>query len=287
MPPAPYASPPPRRTGRTVLIAIIVIVVVGGGAAAGIIVGRRGGGHPSFLSCPAGLCPRFPITKRTVLDAIDPAFGKVRLIVPPGALRSETELSIHGAPADARPPRLVTPAGEVEPTVIGPVIRFGPDGEVFDQPLRVELPFDPARVGDGDEVGAITWNGAQAEVLTPVSVDEAHGVAVVEVAHFSDVAVIIAPKAGVTIAPPPPPPCPEQPRTAAKCPWTPDGYAVGECTPGFCWDGGPQGFLACKQRDAPPGSARGENLNVYCPTGAPVVDRCTGVLTECAAVPAP
>ena len=271
------------------MIAIILIVVIGGGAAAGIIVGRRGGGHPSFLSCPAGLCPRFPITKKAALEAIDPAFGKVRLIVPANALRAERELSIHGAP-DSRPPLFVAPGGDVAPIVVGPVIRFGPDGEVFDRPLRVELPFDPAKVEDGQEIGALTWNGEQAERLTPVSIDEENGIAVVEVAHFSDVAVIIVPGRGVTLrppAPPPPPPCPEQPRKAEKCPWTPDGYAVGECTPGFCFDGGPQGFLACKQRDAPPGSARGENLNVYCPTGAPVHDRCTGVLTECVVAPTP
>lgn len=82
--------------------------------------------------------------------------------------------------------------------------------------------------------------------------------------------------------PPEPPPCPPQTRSAVKCPWTPDGYTVGECTPGFCWDGGPQGSLACKQIETPPGAGRNDLNNVVCNGTVPLGhDRCTGVHLGC------
>ncbi len=294
-PPAPHTMAPPARGGRTWLVAIVVIAVVAGGAVAGVLVARRGGGHVSMLSCPAGLCPRFPIDRRARVEAIDPVFGRVRLEIPPAAMRAPTELTIRPAPAGARPPRVTTAQGEIEPTVIGPVIELGPDGETFARPLRLELPFEPGKVPAGAGVGAVTWGASGAERLTPIAVDDDDGVMIVEVTHFSRVVAVIDPGAATTTTttqtppttPPPttPPPCPTPTLRQEKCPWTPDGYSVGECTPGFCWDGGPQGFLACKQKDIPPGVSRGENMNPHCATGVPVYDRCTGLLTACAPMP--
>ncbi len=592
------------------MFAVVAIVLVTGGAIAGLVVGRAHA-KPTHILCVAGLCPKFPVGKPAQLEATDPVFGKVRLFVPAGALATGTELSIAPAPPGTRPPRIVDPENEVDPTIVGPVIDFGPDGQTFTTPLRLELPFDPTKVPAGRSVGAITWDEHHAERLVPRSFDPATGVMVVDVAHFSNVAAVVDPgpqvifvgtepspratellgptintepssdctsgmarvraavehgdyrvytdtnrfyaeqgifphertmlwylyaedggamssvvtgadqpikpirsgregeflhllkdaiktkvkldpdavldlalravrhddgsanlaeaavtahnviralarsdkwlgemidphgrpcppdfkncgikgnegriyghppsdplvpvlrdligaesidgsptmwellggkpghppengvlmgafapgtgvfstmpgvgdEANATIhnggshyyywtgaigqlfhgaapttagmlvelvltklpsndpragliqspnlmrgrgdasclestppvppappAPPEPPPCPELPRTAVKCPWTPDGFSVGECTPGFCWDGGPQGFLACKEQETPPGSARGENMNVYCPSGVPVRDRCTGVLTSCETPSAP
>jgi hypothetical protein len=78
--------------------------------------------------------------------------------------------------------------------------------------------------------------------------------------------------------------CPEQTRTARKCPWTPDGYTIGECTPGFCWDGGPQGTLACKQENTKvPNAHLNDMNNLVCNDGfgSQVRDPCTGVLLRC------
>lgn len=78
-------------------------------------------------------------------------------------------------------------------------------------------------------------------------------------------------------------PCPSPlPRTARKCPWTPDGYSVGECTSGFCWDGGPQGSLACKQEETVPNSGRTYTSDLVCSEGYTAErDPCTNVILRC------
>jgi len=78
--------------------------------------------------------------------------------------------------------------------------------------------------------------------------------------------------------------CPQQTMTARPCPWMPTGYSVGECGPGFCWDGGPQGTLACKQENTNVPNAHLNDLNnLVCNDGfgTPVRDPCTGVLLRC------
>jgi hypothetical protein len=76
--------------------------------------------------------------------------------------------------------------------------------------------------------------------------------------------------------------CPPLTRTAHKCPWTPDGHSVGECTPGFCWDGGPQGALACKQEADVPNSGRTYTSDLVCNEGFEAnKDPCTGVILSC------
>lgn len=73
--------------------------------------------------------------------------------------------------------------------------------------------------------------------------------------------------------------CATLPRIREKCPWTPEGYSVGECTPGFCWDGGPQGMLACKARETPANAHRNEDNNPVCNDGfARSLEPCTGLL---------
>jgi hypothetical protein len=77
-------------------------------------------------------------------------------------------------------------------------------------------------------------------------------------------------------------PCPEVQPQARKCPWTPEGHTVHPCGPGFCWDGGPQGALACKQ-EANVSNAHRTGLNdLVCDDGYEEVrDRCTNVVTRC------
>jgi hypothetical protein len=64
----------------------------------------------------------------------------------------------------------------------------------------------------------------------------------------------------------------------------PTGYSVGECGPGFCWDGGPQGTLACKQENTNVPNAHLNDLNnLVCNDGfgTQMRDPCTGVLLRC------
>jgi len=77
-------------------------------------------------------------------------------------------------------------------------------------------------------------------------------------------------------------PCPDASEHQTACPWTPAGYAVGTCGPGKCWDGGPQGTLACKQPETPTNAGRSYTNDVVCGDGfAARFDRCTGVVLSC------
>lgn len=77
--------------------------------------------------------------------------------------------------------------------------------------------------------------------------------------------------------------CPPAKPHKTMCPWGPQaGYHVGECGPGWCYDGGGHGTGACKQTTAPPGSRRGYTNDVFCPDGTEgVIDPCTGVVLRC------
>ncbi len=77
-------------------------------------------------------------------------------------------------------------------------------------------------------------------------------------------------------------PCPTPVLERRKCPWSPDGYAVEPCGPGFCFDSGPQGALACKQEQGVPNAYRNYTSDLNCADGyAPERDRCTGVIVQC------
>lgn len=77
--------------------------------------------------------------------------------------------------------------------------------------------------------------------------------------------------------------CPPKVNHKDMCPWGPGGdYFVGECGPGFCWDGGGHGTGACKPIAAPPNSRRSYTRDVFCADGfTAVVDPCTGVIMAC------
>ncbi len=76
--------------------------------------------------------------------------------------------------------------------------------------------------------------------------------------------------------------CPSLTLERRACPWTPEGYAVEPCGPGFCWDGGPQGSLACKQEEDVPNSGRTYTSDLVCNEGYVAErDPCTNVILRC------
>lgn len=76
--------------------------------------------------------------------------------------------------------------------------------------------------------------------------------------------------------------CPTPTLERRACPWTPEGYAVEPCGPGFCWDGGPQGSLACKQEEDVPNSGRTYTSDLVCNEGYVAErDPCTNVILRC------
>lgn len=75
--------------------------------------------------------------------------------------------------------------------------------------------------------------------------------------------------------------CPEAVMHTTKCPWTPEGYSVGECGPGKCWDGGPQGTLACKQVVTPDHAGRSYTNDIVCAEGYSAQMGCHGIVKAC------
>lgn len=77
--------------------------------------------------------------------------------------------------------------------------------------------------------------------------------------------------------------CPPQTPRLQRCPWTPADATLQPCPPGYCWDGGFRGTLACKQENQRVPNARLNDLNnLMCNDGfRPVRDPCSGVLLRC------
>jgi hypothetical protein len=90
------------------------------------------------------------------------------------------------------------------------------------------------------------------------------------------------PGGGGSTGPTVPPTCAPLVMERRKCPWTPEGYGVEPCGPGFCWDGGPHGSLACKQEVAVENSHQSDLSNLVCNDGyVPERDPCTNVILRC------
>jgi hypothetical protein len=66
------------------------------------------------------------------------------------------------------------------------------------------------------------------------------------------------------------------------CADSPKGAAAQACGPGFCWDGGFNHSLACKQEDLPAHAHRSYTNDVLCDDGySAAVNACTSVVTAC------
>ncbi len=147
---------------------------------------------------------------------------------------------------------------------------------------------------------AVRWLGSLTNMGSPMDEEKrASDKCFAQSAHDVRNAQALAEPPTKPPAPPPPPPpppvprpqpgqttpaapCPSLERRPHKCPWTPEGYSVGACTPGFCWDGGPQGALACKQENGVPNSGRSYTTDLLCSAGFTAVrDSCTGVILRC------
>jgi len=66
------------------------------------------------------------------------------------------------------------------------------------------------------------------------------------------------------------------------CPWSPKSASAEPCSPGFCWDGGFQGSLACKPEVEIPNGHRNDLSNIICNGGFHLVfEECTGIPKSC------
>jgi hypothetical protein len=103
------------------------------------------------------------------------ADGSVELIVPPGALAAETELS------------LVPISGEL-PLPVGPAVRLGPDGVTFATPAKLVLHYEMFAAGTEPDLLLGASQDASGGWLPagPPELDTAARTAAISVPHFSD-----------------------------------------------------------------------------------------------------
>lgn len=103
------------------------------------------------------------------------------LVLPPGALSNAAILQI-GCGAN-----LAMGSDEV---VLGPSARLEPDGQMFNQPVELTLPFDPSKVPAGSEVMVAAKSATQRELFGTGDITVGVKAVTMKINHFSDYQVI-------------------------------------------------------------------------------------------------
>jgi hypothetical protein len=160
-------------------------------------------------------------------------------------------------------------------------------------------------------IGGTIWYTSRSSDPTPTLTGDVHGAADEDVsptavvakvspaatlAKASPTAVVakVSPTVVLTVAPTRPatlaatlaptlaPTCAPLVKEARLCPWSPKSATAQLCGPGFCWDGGFTGTLACKQETLPANAVRIDLNNIKCSDGFTAQQNvCTGVVTAC------
>ena len=77
-------------------------------------------------------------------------------------------------------------------------------------------------------------------------------------------------------------PCPIVELRQEKCSWSPDGYKVDPCPPGYCFDTGPRGSYICVQIDNVTNGKRSYTGRIICQDGFVAErDPCSSLILEC------
>ena len=132
---------------------------------------------------------------------VGPPGGTVRtasgaaVIVPPAALTTEVEISIQTVSA---------PISIAGGTVAGKAVLLGPEGQKFDTPVKLEIPFDLTLLSPGTDPARLVLAIAPANSndfsWMETTLDPARGLLLAQTAHFSTV-VPFLPNAGDAGAP--------------------------------------------------------------------------------------
>lgn len=101
--------------------------------------------------------------------------GRIELVVPMGALATETELSL-------------TPISSHAPLGVGPAVRFGPDGTTFATPAKLVLHYDGVASTTAPELLLAASQDAMGRWVPAgaAQVDATAKTATVSITHFSD-----------------------------------------------------------------------------------------------------
>ena len=152
------------------------------------------------LSDHAAACPPAPLAPKavntsTVKQVVGAAGGTLehptgaKLVVPPGALAADVELSITGAEAPG--------TGQVGAPAVGQAFVLGPEGQQFTAPLSIEVPVDPALVQSlNADVDELRLRLAPQDTLKFVELattaDTARQVLIAQLTHFSVIVPVVS-----------------------------------------------------------------------------------------------
>ncbi len=106
--------------------------------------------------------------------------GLLNLLIPAGALATETKITIAKAESVA--------SGH-----LGTVYELGPAGHTFVYPVQLTMPYEPSALGGADpvELWVATEREGQWQPIMSSSVDQDKGTVLAEVTHFSKFAKVI------------------------------------------------------------------------------------------------
>ena len=141
--------------------------------------------------------------------------GGVKVNIPKGAFKGNPDLLLAAAPEDqegltqGEKDRRGKSMGSRGLEAASAPFEFGPHGMVFDKPVTISLPYDPASLPAGVDESALQvayWNDATGEwEILPSAVSRADRTVSADVAHFSVYQVIAAaplPADTTTVTPP-------------------------------------------------------------------------------------
>lgn len=101
--------------------------------------------------------------------------GKAVLMIPPGALAEDLEITLEAKAPSARLPERAT--------LQGSTYDFGPDGTEFEKPVTLELPLVTAP--GADETAVVSWYDADADAWRDLPTTVEKGVVSAQVEHFT------------------------------------------------------------------------------------------------------
>jgi hypothetical protein len=149
----------------------------------------------AFSACPTAAPTPKPVDTSVVKQVVGAAGGTLvhatgaKLVVPPGALSSDVELSMTGAEAPS--------ATQTGAPAVGQAFVLGPEGQQFAAPLTIEVPVDPALVQQLD-VGVdelrlrLAPQSTMAFVELATTADTARQVLTAQLTHFSVIVPVAA-----------------------------------------------------------------------------------------------
>lgn len=115
----------------------------------------------------------------------------VKIEVPVNAIKSDKNITVEIVDPNLEENEDKIPDG-LKGEKVSAVVRCGPEGTVFETPVKVTIPFYPELLHEElstDDIFVVSYSGDSLELL-PFTIDRVNNVVVAEASHFSDFAVV-------------------------------------------------------------------------------------------------